>query len=133
MNPTRRRDALALGVGLALLVLGAVASTTPVSPVAYFGRGLPALCWFRAATGVECAGCGLTRSVVATCHGDLTAALAFHFAGPLVVLFAALQLPYRGYRLLAGRPTPRLARAGTAFLTTLASLTIAVWLLRLAL
>ena len=49
----------------------------------------PSFCPFRQATGLICPGCGLTRSVVALAHGDLTASLYFH---PLGVVFVAALL-----------------------------------------
>jgi hypothetical protein len=46
-------------------------------------------CPLRAATGIPCPFCGMTRAVVAAVHGHLGAALAFN-PGGLVVLLLAL-------------------------------------------
>lgn len=56
---------------------------------------LPEICLSKRMFGVRCPGCGLTRSVVTTARGDLQTAFLFHPAGPLVFLWAALQIPYR--------------------------------------
>jgi Protein of unknown function (DUF2752) len=47
---------------------------------------LPAFCLFKAATGIPCPGCGVTRSIVALLHGDFSHATA---AGIAVLLFFA--------------------------------------------
>ena len=50
------------------------------------------LCLFRRFTGIPCAGCGLTRGVVQTMHGELGEAVRLHPLAPLVVLWVASQL-----------------------------------------
>ena len=68
---------------------------------------LPELCSWHRLTGVNCPGCGLTRSFIALAHGDLRQAWAFNPAGlPLFAILLA-QFPYRAAqlaRLLTGRP-----------------------------
>jgi len=39
-------------------------------------------CAFRALTGHSCLTCGMTRSLHAIAHGDLTAAIRYHLLGP---------------------------------------------------
>jgi hypothetical protein len=48
----------------------------------------PATCPLRAATGIPCPLCGMTRAVSASVHGNITDALSFHPAGILVALLA---------------------------------------------
>lgn len=43
-------------------------------------------CPVRGRTGADCPGCGLTRSVVASVHGDLSQAWRYHRVGPAVAL-----------------------------------------------
>jgi hypothetical protein len=72
-------------------------------------------CPFRAATGIPCATCGMTRALVALAHGDVPRALG---ASPLGALLAAGAWAFAlaaGLRLLLGLGWPRLgARAARA-------------------
>jgi hypothetical protein len=56
---------------------------------------LPPLCLSRAWFGVECPGCGLTRSFVYLAQGDCQGSWAAHHLGWLLAAFAVLQVPYR--------------------------------------
>ncbi|HEY4330784.1 MAG TPA: DUF2752 domain-containing protein [Phycisphaerae bacterium] len=49
-----------------------------------FGVGLP--CAFHKMTGMPCPGCGLTRSVLALLHGNMTDSIGYHPFGPLLLL-----------------------------------------------
>jgi len=60
---------------------------------------LPTLCGSRALLGVECPGCGLTRSFVALAGGDWRGSLAANRVGWLIALAVLLQIPYRSYSL----------------------------------
>jgi hypothetical protein len=49
--------------------------------------GLPGwLCPMKAATGVPCPGCGLTRAIAALFRGDVSASLRMHAYAPFIVL-----------------------------------------------
>lgn len=75
-----------LGVGVALLVLAFVLPAD--------GAGIP-LCWVKAATGLPCPGCGLTRSVSSLAHLHFWDSLRYHPFGPLVLalgVFCAVML-----------------------------------------
>lgn len=50
------------------------------------------VCPLRAATGIPCPLCGMTRACVAAVHGHLATSLAFNPAGVLVVLAALVAL-----------------------------------------
>ncbi|NIN93340.1 DUF2752 domain-containing protein [bacterium] len=56
---------------------------------------IPDMCILRAATGVPCPGCGLSRSMVAAINGDLRRSLAFHRLGLLTLLYVFLQFVCR--------------------------------------
>lgn len=56
---------------------------------------LPGTCSVKQLTGVECPGCGLTRSLVCLAHGDVARAWRFNPAGMYVFALVALQIPYR--------------------------------------
>ncbi|MGD9637130.1 MAG: DUF2752 domain-containing protein, partial [Pirellulales bacterium] len=60
---------------------------------------LPEMCGSRALFGIECPGCGLTRSFIALAHGDLAGSLAYHRVGWLLALAVLLQFPYRVWML----------------------------------
>ena len=88
------RERLKTGlVGVALLaplaLARGLAEATPAA-VHVAGRGLPVICPSRLLFGVNCPGCGMTRSVLLTLGGDLRGALSVNPAGP--VLVAALVL-----------------------------------------
>lgn len=81
--------------------------------------GLGYACPFRAATGIPCATCGMTRAFVHLAHGDLARAIA---ASPLGALAAAVAWAFALLalaRLAAGRSWPRVA-PGTARAAALA-------------
>jgi hypothetical protein len=81
--PVRRdRDLRIAGAGL--LGAAAVWPFLPVHP--------PLACPLRAATGIPCPFCGMTRACVAAVHGHLGTSLAFNPAGVLVVLVALTAL-----------------------------------------
>ena len=88
------------------------------------GDGGPvSLCPFRAATGLPCPGCGMTRAMVSLGRLDLDGAMRLHpFSLPLLagmVFFAVTG------RVPLGRHHGRLARAGVVALLVL-------WVARLA-
>jgi hypothetical protein len=63
------------------------------------GVELPTLCWSRGLFGVECPGCGLTRSFVAIAHGEFARAWRTNPAGFVWFAAVALQIPLRLYLL----------------------------------
>jgi hypothetical protein len=63
------------------------------------GVTLPPLCTSRLLFGIECPGCGLTRSFVALASGDFVAAWHYNRVGWLLALAVLAQIPYRVWRL----------------------------------
>jgi hypothetical protein len=61
---------------------------------------LPVTCGSRALFGVQCPGCGLTRSFIALAAGDVAGSLRYHRVGWLVALAVFLQVPYRLFTLI---------------------------------
>ena len=72
-----------LRIGAGAMV--AVAAAWPLLPV-----HPPIACPLRAATGIPCPFCGMTRAVVAAVHGHIGPSLAFNPGGLVVLLLAAL-------------------------------------------
>lgn len=97
----RRADATFLF--LAALTIGLAALLQTRGPVQVVLPGLdfplPDSCTSRRMLGVDCPGCGLTRSFVRLAHGDPLGAWAFHPVGPLLFAFIAAQIPYRLWQL----------------------------------
>jgi len=75
------------GVALlaSLAVARGLAEATPAA-VHVAGRALPVICPSRLLFGVNCPGCGMTRSVLLTLGGDLRGALSVNPAGPFLVV-----------------------------------------------
>ncbi len=124
LDPTRRwhlRRAAVLAVMVLAAALGAAA--------------LPGGCLAQLLLDLPCPGCGLTRSVAATAHGDWSAAWILHPLGPPVAL--AFGLLFLGSLRLALRPARSAAHHQRALVwirrtdrLLILSLT-AVWLWRL--
>ncbi len=55
-----------------------------------FGWTMPPCCPSQAVLGVNCPGCGLTRSFVCTADGDLGQAVSYNRLGPAMFVFVAL-------------------------------------------
>lgn len=65
----------------------AIAAVWPLLPAH------PAIaCPLRAATGIPCPFCGMTRAVVAAIHGHLATSLAFNPGGSVVLVLAVVAL-----------------------------------------
>jgi Protein of unknown function (DUF2752) len=85
-------------------------------------------CPFRAATGIPCASCGMTRAFVHLAHGEVARSLSASPAGAVLAASAwAFALLALG-RLLLGRPWPALpAGAGRAAALTGVAALLANW------
>lgn len=74
---------------LAQLCLAALALRTDHQTVYLFGQPIPETCRWRAQLGLPCPGCGWTRGLVLTLHGDIRAAWAANPAAPLGIIGVA--------------------------------------------
>ena len=96
-----------------LLCLCVVMLSFTLSPgdelVSLWGLEVPKLCAFQNLFGIDCLGCGMTRSFVYLAHGDLETALRKNLLGPVLFMVVLSQLPYRLIRL--GRSARERARA----------------------
>lgn len=102
VTPTRPapRDDPFRGIWLRVLSLGLrPATAVPIGlvigaciPLSIVTTG-PSFCPFKLMTGLPCPGCGMTRSVVALLHGDVTGSAYFHPLGvPFVLAMLALAI-----------------------------------------
>jgi len=79
---------LGLGAGFALEPVEIAGETAlTLGPVR-----LPSVCWFRDGTGIPCASCGITRSVVLLLHGRLRDSRESHPFGWAIVALALLAI-----------------------------------------
>ena len=105
-------DAFTLGLCTIIVLLAVM--MTPSTGFLHLGPlEIPELCTWRRWFGVQCPGCGLTRSFVFMGHGQPLAAFAMNKLGPFLFLVVASQIPYRLWRI-ARRSSDRTRRAGTS-------------------
>ena len=78
----RSTDAWLLGISV-LIVAASMVLTPSTQAVSFRGWQVPPLCIFSNLTGLDCFGCGLTRSFTFLGHGDLKSALDLHRLGPI--------------------------------------------------
>lgn len=93
---------------------------------------LPNLCSSRALFGIECPGCGLTRSFIALAGGDWQQSWQFHRLGWLMALAIISQFPYRVYALAELRHRVVDRRWPTWFGYFLIAALIGNWLLKIS-
>ena len=130
---SRERWQTGLG-GVALLASLALArglaEATPAA-VHVAGSGLPVICPSRLLFGVNCPGCGMTRSVLLTLGGDLRGALSVNPAGPVLVaalvLLAAQLLFAAGVKEGGTPPKRRLRSWASLYGAVVASVMLIQW------
>ena len=93
---------LALFVISVVVVVVAFVSDPSQESIVLFGHEVPTLCVIKLATGYSCPGCGLTRAVTFTAHGQVIAGFMMHPLGPPMFLFFLVQLPFRLHRMIGG-------------------------------
>ena len=126
-----------LWLSVVVLVLSALLTVPASRAVAIPGVNfeLPGLCTFRRLAGIDCPGCGLTRSFICVAHGDLSRAWDFNPIGPLFFPLIAIQVPYRLWqlaRIRRGEPAVELGTWGLVPLLIVAGLLIVQWLVKLS-
>lgn len=91
---------------------------------------LPELCSFRRFTGMDCAGCGMTRCFISLGHGDLAGAWNYNPAGILLYAVVLFQLPFRAWqlwRIRRGLPEVHLGQFAYGAMILFAVLMVAQW------
>lgn len=61
------------------------------------------VCWFKRLSGIDCAGCGLTRAFVQILHGDLVEAVRLHPLAPVIFGWVVLRAVGAGSAVLLRR------------------------------
>ena len=72
-----------------LWILAAAFLVPPPGPDNKSLLGLPDLCPIKALTHIPCPGCGISRSLVCTAHGELSRAFVLHPLGPVFFVILA--------------------------------------------
>lgn len=94
-----QRADLLLDVFVLFMTAGIVVASIILTPgdhaVSLMGVELPPTCTFKRLTGMDCFGCGLTRSFTYMGHGEVRHALSRHMLGPALFIFTTAQIPYR--------------------------------------
>lgn len=129
-------DTTMLCIAVAVLVLSFALRVRADQRVELLGlSGLPApeMCGSRLWLGIECPGCGLTRSFIRLADGDWSSAIALHRISPLLAFAMLAQIPYRLVLLVGWPPGRRFAKSPwpRAFGWVLIAALIGNWLLKL--
>ena len=99
----------------------------------FFGFKWPMHCLLHSVFDVKCAFCGMTHSFIAVAHGDLTAALQYHFLGPVLFGFIVFQIPYRIWALMISprRVNIKIRKAHNYFAGIILAAILVNWLIYL--
>jgi hypothetical protein len=92
---------------------------------------LPPTCLSQSLLGIECPGCGLTRSFVCLASGDWRGSFHMHRLGWLLALAVLVQFPYRLLAIYRGRDQPLGRHTAWIFSGALIALLIGNWVLGL--
>ena len=95
---------------------------------------LPPTCGMQRTFGLDCPGCGLTRSFICLAHGDLNASLAFNPGGILVFGLVLFQIPYRLVqlgRIWSGRPAWNLTTFSLWMWSLIGLVLLTQWIVKL--
>lgn len=135
-NPAWRRwDREVLAASIAIVGMASLLEVGAEDRVTLRGRpefALPQVCAARAALGVGCPACGLTRSLIHLARGDLTASRKSHRLGWLLGGVILAQIPYRWTAPRPGRLARLSPGAECLVVAVLLALLLANWLLGIA-
>jgi len=125
-----------LSICLPIILLSFVLEIEGASTVMvpWLDVAIPPTCGMQRSIGLDCPGCGLTRSFVALAHGDLVASIAFNPGGIFVFAFVLFQIPYRIaqlWRIRNGQPVWNLSRSALFFWASIGVVMVTQWLFKL--
>jgi hypothetical protein len=92
------------------------------------GVPMPSMCLSKSMFGIDCPGCGLTRSLLCFFQGDFANSLALHRVGWIMAVAVVLQFPYRIWALVRKQDYPLGKRFPEVFGFILIVLLIGNWL-----
>lgn len=92
---SRRGHKYVLGLAVLVVLVAALLPLPTGGKLVVFGVESPPLCPFQATVGIDCPGCGLTRSFISMGHVEIQNAWNFNRVGPLFFLVFFFQIPYR--------------------------------------
>jgi hypothetical protein len=99
---SRWKDA---AIPVAIISACVFASASPES-VRLLGYRIPPLCPFKALTGFDCPGCGITRALIFAFHGQWRASYMMHIWGIPLALFFIYRAFSEIYLAATGRSIP---------------------------
>ncbi|MCZ4548425.1 DUF2752 domain-containing protein [Gordonia rubripertincta] len=105
--PNRRQSESSIRIAAGFGV-GAVVTAFAVTPS--LSTSGPTMCPMRLITGLPCPGCGLTRSWVASAHGDFAGAFSYNIFGPISFVATILFVVAVGILTARRKPTAPIAR-----------------------
>ena len=97
-NPARSRHWMMLCVSVLVVIGSFLLQSLPNGRVAFRfcpQFPLPETCMSKACFGVECPGCGLTRSFIAIACGDWQKSIIANRVGWVLAFAVIIQIPYR--------------------------------------
>ncbi len=95
------------------------------------GLPMPSLCMSKSLLGIDCPGCGLTRSLLCFFQGQFARSLALHPLGWVIAVAVLLQFPYRILALVRKQDYPLGKWLPQGFGYTLIVLLVANWVVSL--
>jgi hypothetical protein len=123
-----------LALSLAVIVLACLLSVRGDQRVEFgvlHGWPIPELCQSKALFGIDCPGCGLTRSFIYLAHGDVAASYQRHRLGWLLAIVVLLQIPYRVWAIRSGSAAPLGTRLPWVGMWIVVLLLMANWIAKL--
>lgn len=132
--PRYKRHRFMLIVACAIVasaVVFRVPSNDRVELAGMAGLPMPSLCMSKSLLGIDCPGCGLTRSLLCFFQGQFARSLALHSLGWVIAVAVLLQFPYRILALVRKQDYPLGKWLPQGFGCALIVLLVANWVVSL--
>lgn len=124
-----------LGLCVTVLLLSSLMSVREGRQVLVplLGQPLPELCHMKRYTGIDCPGCGLTRSFISLAHGRVMDAWRYNPGAFILFPLMLFQIPFRSLqirRLRQGLPAIQLGWVGRGAMGLVVGVLLGQWILR---